>query len=687
MPRRVTVLSLAAALVAAAVPAAAQAADTYTVDGAAAGPGCDGARLCKTLGAAVAAVAAGDTIIVRPGTYTEAGKITLTKKNVNIQGTAGSTTVTTTGAAVGDATITLVEGDILDGITITPATNAGPGVLVTGRSTTVKNTAIVRLAASSEDTAAYLVDPGVAAGTSTLQRVTILNGPAGAAGRTAPAVLGNASSSLAISDSVILSGAQQGAAVGIIGSDTSVVTPVANTIVRSSLVAGNAAADALTVTSAATSSAKKVVTLDTAVLLGGSAASGVKLSTVPGPLAGQDSPGDIQVTANHVTVTGAKQPFLLDAAAGGQTPVGNLQLTFDRSIVHGTGAGTVASFVPATPIGLISGVANTARVTITGSDTNTPAAGANSGNATITVTGSSSTPDAALFVNAAKQNIHLRGDAPVIDKAGAAVAGESATDIDGQPRQTGAATDIGADEFLDRAPTALVSVSPQNARQDQAVGYDGSRSFDPDGVGSAIVRYHWVFGDGAVLDTPGPATTHAFSRLGLYNGTLTVYDAQGAASPTVAIPPVAVSEGTAPVVKITAPTKNGAYAITAREKVGKRIKRVLDPVLVAKVLVAGTATDASGIKGVQLSVRRVAIGTAKAPAAPKTCVYLDGKTHFKTASCRKPVFFAVQVKSGRWSYRLKKALRPKAGLYELAARATDGSGILSAPVTVRFRLK
>lgn len=686
MPRRVTVLSLAAALLAV-VPTAAQAADTYTVDGAAAGPGCDGAKLCKTLTAAVAAVADGDTIIVKPGTYTEAAKVTLTKKNVTVQGTAGSTTVTTSSTGAGDATITLAEGDVLDGITVTPATNAGPGVLAAGRSTTVRNSAIVRLAASTQDTAAYAVDPAVASGTSTLQRVTILNGPAGAAGRTAPAVLGNTSSSLAITDSVILSGAQQGPAVGIVGSDTTGATPVANTIVRSSLVAGNAAADALTVTSAATSSAKKVVSLDTAVLLGGSGASGVKLSTVPGPLAGQDTPGDIQVTANHVTVEGGKQPFLLDAAAGGQTPVGNLQLTFDRSIVHGTDKGTVASFVPLTPIALVSGVANTARVTITGSDTNTPAATANSGNATITVTGSTNTPDAALFVNAAKQNIHLRGDAPVIDKGGPAVAGESATDIDGQPRQAGAATDLGADEFVDRAPRAQVSVSPQSARQNQTVSYDGSRSFDPDGAGSAIVRYHWVFGDGAALDTTGPATTHVFGRLGAFTGTLTVYDAQGTASTPVAIPTVTVAEGDPPVVKVTTPTANRTYVITTRKKVGGRTRTVVDRARVAKVKFVGTATDQSGVKGVELSVRRVAIGSATAPAAPRSCVYLDGKTTFKTLSCKKPLFFAVQVKGGAWSYRLKRLLPAKPGLYELAVRATDAGGIVSSPVIVRFRLR
>ena len=685
MPRRVTILTLATAAAGVLAPAAAQAATTYTVDGAAAA-GCDANNTCKTLTAAVAAVAAGDTIIVRPGTYSEPAKVVLTKANVLIQGTAGSTTITTASTTSGDPTLTLVGGDVVDGLTITPAANAGPGILVNGRDTTVKNTAIVRLAAGGTDTGAYKVDPTVGGGTNKLDRVTIVNGPAGATGQTAAAVVGNSSSSIAMNDSVVLSGANQGPAVSITGADTT-GTPVLNTITRSSLVAGNPAGDALSVSSAATSAAK-TVNLDTSVLLGGATSgSGIHMFSTPGAVAGMDSAGNITVVGTHVTIQGAKYPFVVNAAAGGQTAVGNMALTLDRSIVHGGSAGTVDSFVPALPLPLLplTGVPNTAKATITQSDTSTVAKSANSGNATIVTTGNSNNTDAALFVNVAKQNIHLRGSAPVIDTGGPAVASESQTDIDGQARQVGPATDLGADEFVNRPPVAAVSTSTNKTITGANVTYDGSKSSDPDGGG--VAKYHWVFGDGAIVETTTPTTTHAFAQPGLYNGSLTVYDTSGAQSTTVTIPTVAVVEGTPPVVTVTTPSRNGKYAITANEKIGSKIKRVLDPVLVGKVAFAGTATDQSGIKGVQISIRRVAVGTAKAPVNPKACVYLDGKTTFKSASCKKPVYFPVVFKTGKFSYKLKKALKVKPGLYELSVVAIDGVGVPSSAVVVRFRLK
>lgn len=689
MSRRVSVISLAAALSAAALPAAAQAADTYTVDQAAA-DGCSAAKVCKTVAQAAAAVAEGDTISIKAGTYNETAKIALTKKNVNIVGVAGKTTVVGGSTTAGDPVFTLIEGDILDGVTVqTGGTNPGPGVLVTGRGTTFKNGAILRLSASNQDKPAYLVDPGVAAGTSTISAVTILNGPSGATTQTQPAVAGNASSSLAINDALIISGAGNGPAVGLSGNDNTVpATPVPNTLTRVSLIASKASADALAVTAAAGSATKKAVTLDTSVLLPGSNAAGISVATTPGPLAGQDTAGDIAVKASHVTIQGGRLPFLVNAASGGQTAVGNLTLAFDRSIVHGSAQGTVTSFVPATPIPLISGVANTAKVTLTNSDSAQTAFTGSGGGATVTVTGGSNTPDDKLFVNAAKQNVHLRADAPVIDKGGDLVAGESDKDIDSQDRKAGAATDLGADEFVNRAPTAAATASAQKVLQNQAVTFDASKSTDPEaGVGGAIVAYQWTFGDGSTATTSTPTTTHAYSQLGLYNATVVAVDNFGASSAKAAIPAIAVSDGSAPVVKVTTPKKNGAYAILATTKLGKKARKVLDPTLVGKISFSGTASDPQGIKLVLLSVRRLAVGNAAVPKNPKACVYLDGKTTFKSSACKKPVFFNAQFKDGKFSYKFKKTLKPKAGRYQLTAYAIDGSGIFSTPVVVPFKLK
>ncbi|MCW3040972.1 MAG: hypothetical protein JWM31_2877 [Solirubrobacterales bacterium] len=687
MPRRVTSISLGLALSALALPtAAARAAETYTVDGAAA-DGC-AAKVCRTLTQAVAAVADGDTITVKPGTYTEPAKVTLTKKNVNIVGTAGKTTLSSASTTAGDPVITLVEGDILDGITVQTGTNAGPGVLVTGRGTTLRNSAIIRLVASTSDAPAYRVDPLVAGGVNTISAVTIINGPAGATTQTQPAVAGNATSSLAIDGTVILSGAGNGPAVGFTGNDITNGVTTPNTILRSSLVAAKSTYDALAVTSAATSATKKALVLYTSVLLPGSSAAGVNAASLVGALPGMDTAGDIKITAKNVTIAGGKAPFTVNAGAGGQTAVGNIDVAFDRSILHASGQGAVTSFAPSTPIVLVSGTANTARVAITNSDTTQTPQAAAAGKGAVTVTGSSNTPDAKLFVNLAKQNIHLRADAPVIDKGGDVAAGDATTDIDAQPRKSGPATDLGADEFVNRAPTAVGTVSAQKVLQDQAVTFDASGSSDPEAAsGGSIAKYQWEFGDGSTAETTTPTISHAYRQLGLYNARVTVVDNFGAASAAAAIPAVAVADGSVPVVTLRTPTQNGAFAILATTKLGRKARKVLDPVLVSKVAFTGTATDPQGVKLVTMSLRRLAVGNAAVPKSPTACVYLDGKTAFRSAKCTKPIFFTAQITGNDFSYKLKKALKPKAGRYELTVLAIDGSGVFSKPVVVTFKLK
>lgn len=696
MPRRVVFVLLTVAFSVAAVPAAAQAAvQTYTVDTAAAGPGCDTTRLCKTVTAAVAAVADGDTIVVKPGTYREAGKITLTKKDVVIQGTPGKTTIFPAASAVaGDPTFTLTQGNVLDGITVATAANAGPAIRVMGPGTVVKNGAILRVAASTADAPAYAVDAAVTAGTSTVQQSTIVNAPAGASAQTQPAVSGNATSTLALTDALVISGAGNGPAVALVGNDKNAdATAIANTITRSNLIAQRAASDALTITGAADDARRKAVTLDSTALLPGTSGTGVSVATLAGSMPGQDSSGDVKVIARHVTVAGGDKPFAVAATSSG-TPAGSIDVTFDRSIVHGRSQGTVTSFTPilpplTLPIPGVGGTANTARVVISASDTTQDAIGAASDKATVTVPGKTTTPDAQLFVNLAKANVRLRANAPAIDKGGPAVAGESTTDFEGQPRLTGAATDLGADEFLNLRPTASAVANPRVARQGAAITFDASSSSDPEaGSGGGIAKYQWAFGDGSTQETTTPTVTHSYAQRGFFDATLTVVDAGGLASASFAIPRVAIVDGTPPVVKLTSPTANRTFKVFVTKKVKKGTRTVsvtrIDKKRLVKVLFKGTVTDASPLRSVELAIRRVSVARG---TASTSCVYLVAKTTFKTVSCKKPAFFVVQQKSGAFRYRFKSTLRPKAGLYEVSARATDAGGVVSSPVRVRFRLK
>lgn len=104
------------------------------------------------------------------------------------------------------------------------------------------------------------------------------------------------------------------------------------------------------------------------------------------------------------------------------------------------------------------------------------------------------TPDA-LFVSEAGGDFHLLANAPAVD-AGLTLP-EVTRDIEGTPRPTGIASDIGAYEFATSAggnqpPTAVASGSPTSGVAPLAVKFDATRSSDSDG---RIVSYAWQFGD------------------------------------------------------------------------------------------------------------------------------------------------------------------------------------------------
>ena len=75
-----------------------------------------------------------------------------------------------------------------------------------------------------------------------------------------------------------------------------------------------------------------------------------------------------------------------------------------------------------------------------------------------------------------------------------------------------------------QAPVATFTVSNGDGLAPLAVGFDGSRSADPDGT---IVSYRWDFGDGA-SSTSGPSAAHTYTDTGAFTVTLEVTDNQGA---------------------------------------------------------------------------------------------------------------------------------------------------------------
>jgi len=75
-----------------------------------------------------------------------------------------------------------------------------------------------------------------------------------------------------------------------------------------------------------------------------------------------------------------------------------------------------------------------------------------------------------------------------------------------------------------------------------SVRFDASESADPDG---RVARYAWDFGDGAMVNTAEPQTTHVYARAGDFTVTLTVTDDEGCSTALVSIGRAVLCTGTA----------------------------------------------------------------------------------------------------------------------------------------------
>ncbi|MCW2990878.1 MAG: hypothetical protein JWM73_1472 [Solirubrobacterales bacterium] len=279
---------------------------------------------------------------------------------------------------------------------------------------------------------------------------------------------------------------------------------------------------------------------------------------------------------------------------------------------------------------------------------------------------------ATLFIRPAAFNYHLRADAPVIDGGSATVAaGGSATDIDGDPRVAGAKSDLGADEFVNRVPTASVAAPSGAVRQGVPATFDASKSADPEaGVGGGIVKYHWDFGDGATADTTIPTTAHAFGERKAYSVTVTVTDRQGGVSAASAPASVTVLDGTAPTVTIGQPgVKQRLNLYNPKHKTRR-----------SKVTFFGSAADDTALSGVFLALRPVA-------SANGQCRWFDGKSKLVTAACTAPKLLTAKVTGGSWRYVLPIKAKLPRGPYQLVAVSLDASGLVSAVKTVAFRFR
>ncbi len=410
--------------------------------------------------------------------------------------------------------------------------------------------------------------------------------------------------------------------------------------------------------------AAKSLTIDSAMLVAGSSGAGIRAVSAGGlgsALTG--APGAMTIAARHVTIGGAANPFVLNADAPDPTAsAGDIVATAADSIALGTSVTRAAARqtpidpVAGTVTGAIGGIVNA----VTGGQ-GAPNGSASGGTTTLTLARTVTSGDpAALFVDAAKLDYHLRADAPVLGRGGL-TAGESTLDIDSQPRATGSTSDLGADEFVNRPPEAALRLSGSSVREGASVTLDGSRSRDPEAaIGGGIVEYRWNFGDGQTATTATPTVTHDYAKRGSYTPALVVVDRQGG----VARPATAglrVTDGAPPKLVVGGPAA------------GSHVKG-------RRLLLWGTASDDSGVAAVHVAIR-LTRKTAKG-----RCYWLDPRRGFRARSCSRPILISPKVANGRWRYRMPSKLRLRPRVHELLAAAVDGSGLSSPVSTVRFRV-
>ena len=460
------------------------------------------------------------------------------------------------------------------------------------------------------------------------------------------------------------------AAVVSFNGDGIIVTGgTANSIIRSLVITGGAQTSAVRVSST-NGTPQKGLTLESSMLTGGAA--GLRADTEN--LAIEAAAGDIDIVARHLTAAGSTNGIVLDSSKA------------QRLI--GTGVGNITATV-------------TDSIALNNQVTNYPGiAGLGANTAALAASRSLQTGDPnALFAEAPRRNFRLRPGSPAID-AGGFEAGESTTDLDGDARP-GPTTDLGADEFVNAAPTASIVVRTAKPRDNQPVLLDGSGSSDREAVsGDGIVQYRWAFGDGTSENTTTPTVQHTYKSEGTVAAQLVVVDRQGAVS-APAIARVNVADGVPPAATITKPFANQRVKLTTtrtRTVTRRGVKRKVTTKRKAKLGFGGVAKDKSGVAFVLLTLEKLS-GSSSTTAAKSSrssksqCAWFDAKKGLLKRSCAKPVVIATKLAAdGSWTYNVStKVKQPSAGLYRVSAYAADGSGAYgnSAPANdrvVRFRL-
>lgn len=664
MPPAARAAALLGALAALGAPSTAAAAE-FVVDPSMSASASCASQKCPTIQKAIDAAGSSsgaDVVRVLKGTYAESPTIGAGNDGLTLVGT-GAGEVKVTGSGSGDVFTVDGADATLSAMTIDTPADAGSAVLVTGAGARLENLVAQRTAPSGADDPVIDVAGGA----------RISGGYFVQAAGTGPVVLSRGTGGVALVDSV---------AISSVGHGVTITDSADNSIVRSTVVsAAPGAADAVRLAAADTTSAKKLV-LESSYLLPSAAdntdSAGLRVVTTG------DDAGDVVVVGRHLTIAKGQRGIVISSAAAQgpgavplireANPAGNITATFVGTIAHGASATRPVNEATAHPGGGVAPTntaANSAALTFSHSDA---PAGTASGGAKVEMGGAQNTDDALLF---APNAVKLRADSEALDRGGP-LGDESGTDVDREPRLNGAATDIGADEFHNKAPSALFGATATAIKESQAVGFI-SGSTDPEqNAGGGIVEYQWTFGDGRTETTTVGGVAHTYEKIGTYDVTLRVKDRQGALSEPSKVQTISVADGTAPVLSLAVPTDG--QTIRLHRKKGK----------VLPLTIFGSWTDPSGIAQVEVALRvvkrdKVAKKKKKKRArrsAAATCEFYSGRL-LARKRCDRPIWIKAVTTANGFALQTRKGLKLPKGRYELRLRATDTAGNRTTGFAVR----